>query len=1221
MRKSLLALMLLWSITVLAQIPSYYNDVNLTLTGMALKNELANKIIVTHTTDLRYSPNTWNAIRQTDADPNNPSNVVLIYGWNNSDSDITNDRTRDNTLQDTGSGEAFVWNREHVFSKSLASPVLVTSSAGAGTDVHNLRAADRSRNTSRSNRRFANGSGTASYITAEGYWYPGDEWKGDVARMMMYMYLRYGNQTLPTAVGVGTPVASDNNMIMLFLQWNAEDPVSSLEMQRNPVLEGLQGNRNPFIDNPAFATQIWGGPQAQDLFGPTGPPDTEAPTAPTNLSASNTTSFSTTLNWTASTDNIAVSSYDVYNGSTIVGSSSTTTYNVTGLSPSTNYTFSVRAKDAAGNQSTASNSVYVITQASSGGTATELFISEYIEGSSNNKALEIANFTGSPVDLSAYDLRKATNGSGSFGSTYQLTGTLANGTVFVIANSSAVAAITSVANVTTGSGIVTFNGNDAIALYKNGTMIDLLGNPSSSANFAQNTTLRRKSSITSPNTTYTTAEWDSFATDTFGGLGSHSVDGGSQGDTQAPTAPTSLAASNISETSLNLSWNASTDNVAVTGYDVYRGTVLIGSASTTAFNVTGLTVATSYSFTVRAKDAAGNVSGNSNTANATTVDVTAPSNPTSLASSNITETSVNLTWSASSDNAGVTGYDVYQGGSLLTSTTGTTYSVTGLTANTSYSFTVRAKDAAGNTSGDSNTLNVTTNDSLPSGTASDLLISEYVEGSSNNKALEIANFTGSPVDLSAYDLRKATNGSGSFGSTYQLTGTLANGSVFVIANSNAVAAITNVADVTTGSGIVTFNGNDAIALFKNNVLIDVMGVASSSNVFAANTTLRRKSSVTSPNTTYTTAEWDSFATDTFNGLGSHTLNGSADTQAPTAPTALTASTITETTANLSWSASTDNVGVTGYDVYQDASLVGSTTGTTYNVTGLTASTSYTFTVRAKDAAGNTSGDSNSENITTSSPPTSGPTILSESYFETGWDGWIDGGGDAARYSGSRSPEGSFSIRLRDNSGVASSMTSPSYDISSFNTVEVQFSFYVYSMENGEDFWLRYFDGSSWQTVETWVRGSGIENNNFYSETVILDATAYNFVSNAQFRFQNDASGNADHIYIDEVIITGNNNGGNRNASGNNLTLLRNYQSQPDLFSVYPNPVQGNILKVQLHNENEDFVNYRILSVLGRVLQKGAINNAQIDVESLKSGIYLLEIQMGDERLMKKFIKK
>ena len=81
--------------------------------------------------------------------------------------------------------------------------------------------------------------------------------------MMMYMYIRYGNRCLPKNVGVGNTVSSDNNMIQLFLKWNAEDPVSQLELQRNPILENIQGNRNPFIDNPAFATQIWGGPQAR----------------------------------------------------------------------------------------------------------------------------------------------------------------------------------------------------------------------------------------------------------------------------------------------------------------------------------------------------------------------------------------------------------------------------------------------------------------------------------------------------------------------------------------------------------------------------------------------------------------------------------------------------------------------------------------------------------------------------------------------------------------------------------------------------------------------------------------------------------------------------------------------------------------------------------------------------------------------------------------------
>jgi len=85
--------------------------------------------------------------------------------------------------------------------------------------------------------------------------------------MMMYMYLRYGNQCLPNNVGIGSTNSVDNNMVNLFLEWNAEDPVSEYELERNDVVEDAQGNRNPFIDNPALATIIWGGAPAEDPWG------------------------------------------------------------------------------------------------------------------------------------------------------------------------------------------------------------------------------------------------------------------------------------------------------------------------------------------------------------------------------------------------------------------------------------------------------------------------------------------------------------------------------------------------------------------------------------------------------------------------------------------------------------------------------------------------------------------------------------------------------------------------------------------------------------------------------------------------------------------------------------------------------------------------------------------------------------------------------------------
>ena len=612
MKKKLLSVsFFLFTALLYAQIPTYYNDVNLNQTGTSLKDELSSKITTTQTTILSYTPSVWNALQQSDLDPTDTSKVLLIYGYDDNDGEFKTDRSRG--VNNNGGGVG-LWNREHVYPRSLGNPNL--GSTGPGSDAHSLRPSDGQMNSSRSNRKFASGNGN-SVITPQGNFYPGDEWKGDVARMMMYMYLRYGSRCLPSNVAVGNTVAGDANMIDILLQWNADDPVNGFEDNRNEVIAGIQGNRNPFVDNPAFATQIWGGPQAEDRFG-MGVVDTEAPTVPLNLVASNTTSNSTVLNWTASTDNIGVTGYNVFQDGAFVVTVSSTTYNVSGLGASTGYSFSVNAIDAAGNASANSASAVVTTQsAGTGGTASELFISEYIEGSSNNKALEIANFTGSTVSLSGYSLRKATNGSGSFTSTYNLTGQLANGEVFVVANSSATSVILNEADAT--SGVTTFNGNDAIGLFKDNVIIDLMGDANSSANFAKDVTLRRKSSVLDPNTTYTVSEWDQFPQNTFDDLGSHTVDGGGPApDTEAPSAPTNVVASNVTTNSATLSWSASTDNVGVTGYDIYQGSTLLASVTTTGYTVTGLSPSTNYMFNVRAKDAANNVSNASSSVSVTT---------------------------------------------------------------------------------------------------------------------------------------------------------------------------------------------------------------------------------------------------------------------------------------------------------------------------------------------------------------------------------------------------------------------------------------------------------------------------------------------------------------------------------------------------------------------------------------------------------------------------
>ena len=179
-------------------------------------------------------------------------------------------------------------------------------------------------------------------------------------------------------------------------------------------------------------------------------------------------------------------------------------------------------------------------------------------------------------------------------------------------------------------------------------------------------------------------------------------------DTTAPTAPT-LTASGTTSNSTDLSWSGATDNIGVSGYDVYQDGVFRATTASTTFTATGLSASTTYSFYVISKDAAGNVSPASNTVTITTItpDTTVPTAP-SLTASGTTTTSTNLSWSGATDNIAVTGYDVFQNGVFRASTASTTLAVTGLTASTAYTFYVIAKDAAGNVSLASNIVNVTT---------------------------------------------------------------------------------------------------------------------------------------------------------------------------------------------------------------------------------------------------------------------------------------------------------------------------------------------------------------------------------------------------------------------------------------------------------------------------------------------------------------------------------
>ncbi|WP_339290476.1 PQQ-dependent sugar dehydrogenase [Paenibacillus sp. FSL W8-0187] len=185
------------------------------------------------------------------------------------------------------------------------------------------------------------------------------------------------------------------------------------------------------------------------------------------------------------------------------------------------------------------------------------------------------------------------------------------------------------------------------------------------------------------------------------------------GDVYPPTEPTHLQATSVTDTTASISWTASLDDVGVKDYDVYKDDVLAqANVTDTSYTFTGLTPNTTYNFTVRARDTAGNISNASSPLTVKTTnqtDTQAPTAPTELESSSKTSSSVHLTWTASTDDVGVYEYDIYKNGSLAGSTSVTSFKVTGLTANTTYSFTVNARDLAGNISEASQALSVKTN--------------------------------------------------------------------------------------------------------------------------------------------------------------------------------------------------------------------------------------------------------------------------------------------------------------------------------------------------------------------------------------------------------------------------------------------------------------------------------------------------------------------------------
>ncbi len=527
MKKNYFLLLLMFTAIGFAQIPSEYYS-TATGTGYTLKTQLYN-IIKGHT-DNGYA-GLYTTYQTSDVDNfyENDGTILDMYSENPSGTDPYTYTT--GTTQRCGnySVEGDCYNREHIIPQSVfseQSPMVSDAHFITPTDgkVNGIRSNYPHGNVSAATYTSQNGSKLGSSAVS-GYsgtvFEPINDFKGDIARMYFYFATRYENTISGYSYAMFNGTSNQvftTAFLNLLLAWHAQDPVSAREIARNNAIYARQNNRNPFIDHPEYVNQIWGGT-------PSG--DTQAPTAPTSLASTSKTATSITLSWTASTDNVAVTGYEVYANSVLKTTVSSTTTTITGLTASTAYSIYVKAKDAAGNTSASSNTISVATNSGGTGTATDLLFSEYIEGSGNNKALEIANNTGASVNLSAYTIKKQTNGAGSWSTGLALSGTLATGSKFVIVNSSMSSSCfsTSAANISTTATELTFNGNDAVGLFKNGVLIDIIGTfNGGTANFAIDVTLRRKSTVTSPSTTFNlSAQWDSYSQDTCNNLASKIV--------------------------------------------------------------------------------------------------------------------------------------------------------------------------------------------------------------------------------------------------------------------------------------------------------------------------------------------------------------------------------------------------------------------------------------------------------------------------------------------------------------------------------------------------------------------------------------------------------------------------------------------------------------------------------------------------------------------------
>ena len=484
-------------------------------------------------------------------------------------------------------------------------------------------------------------------------------------------------------------------------------------------------------------------------------------------------------------------------------------------------------------------------------------------------------------------------------------------------------------------------------------------------------------------------------------------------DTTAPSVPAGLVATVVSPTRIDLDWDASTDDVGVVGYDVWRDTTLLASTAATAWVDDTAAPDTTSTYTVVARDAAGNASDPSQGVVVTTpapADTTAPSVPAGLVATVVSPTRIDLDWNASTDDVGVVGYDVWRDTTLLASTAATAWVDDTAAPDTTSTYTVVARDAAGNASDPSQGVVVTT--PAPADTTAPSVPAGLVATVVSPTRIDLDwNASTDDVGVVGYDVWRDTTLLASTAATAWVDDTAApdTTSTYTVvardAAGNASGPSQGVVVTTPAPADTTAPSVPAglVATVVSPTRIDLDWNASTDDVGVVgydvwrDTTLLASTAATAwvddtaaPDTTstYTVVARDAAgnASDPSQGVVV-TTPAPADTTAPSVPAGLVATVVSPTRIDLDWNASTDDVGVVGYDVWRDTTLLASTAATAWVDDTAAPDTTSTYTVVARDAAGNASDPSQGVVVTTPAPE---PWMLVDG-FESGSLGaaWFD----------------------------------------------------------------------------------------------------------------------------------------------------------------------------------------------------------------------------------------